>query len=57
MKAETIYHEQTSNTRNVKGNPSSRSKIIPYRNLDLSKETKTTRNGNSMGKCIRFFII
>ena len=38
MKAQRIYHEQISNTRNVKGNPSYRSKIIPGRNLSLYKE-------------------
>ena len=45
----TIYQQHT--TKNVKGCPSSRRKMLLDGNLDPHKGMKSTRNGNHMGKC------
>lgn len=39
-KAERIYHQQHLNARNVKGNPSSRRKMLPDENVDPLKRMK-----------------
>lgn len=53
-KAEGIQHQQTHTTRNNNGSPSKRRKMITDGNVDLSKERKSTRDGNYIGKNIRF---
>lgn len=42
-KVERIHHQETCTTKNVKGSPSGRKRIIPVRNMGLYKGKRAPR--------------
>jgi len=54
-KTERIHDERSRTTINIKGYPSSRKKVISYRNMDLHKEIKSNGNDKCMGKYKGFY--
>lgn len=54
INAESVLYQWTHTTRNSKGSSADRSKMVTVGKVDLSKEIKSTRDGNYMGKYMIF---
>lgn len=54
-KAERINHQQIFSSKNIKGSPSDRRKLIPDGSMNVHKGMERIKNGKSVGKHQRLF--